>query len=868
MESNETFDAFRHRVLETLDAERILRFWDEIDLLAQLRQKNKGRQKQVIHDVPRPPLETVTPHDCAPRLFKDIYFKAAALMGYNVTYLPSWNLFDPCVESDIVQSEHKAGNVMDAVRIRRLCRTRVAKRMEHEKTVLQRLGIFADWRGIRPHLESRYEARLLDGFGLLMERGYLTKEAKPSYWCINCQTILTQEELQFRPRKSSAAYVRFPVRRGLERLGSDVALLVWVAELWALPAGIAIALPKRGEYVVVEHEEHTLIVEAATAQRVWGETDAQILERLDTSELLTCTCSHPLLNIELPVVVSEVQNGSKKASGLFLAVPGHNQDDYAVRLEHNFKIVSIIDDEGRLTEDAERFCGLNVFEASEHIALQLDNVGCLVHTDTMETQYPHCWTCGMPAIFRPADQWLFDAKRHHLAERSLRELEAVEPGPEGQLPLVERIASKSKFGVSRQRVWGLPVPAFYCRKCGTQLEVDRGVKAVRDLISHKGTDAWFRTKADDILSNEIACSRCGEREFRKDTSILDPRMVTVLAALLGMEGRRESSAVGDIYLEQDEEMFEWVARLLLTLFASKEVLPMQFLHVQNVKNELPSPETFSQVSLDALLADSKAGCDLFRLLVASAPDSGSDLISLLRTRYARLTEPLLEATFHALNAKPVQRLSSNLPLLDALFMEHFQTTAMRVARFYRQYRIHSSWQALDGLAEDLRDYARLVVFRAATQSRERRALSEGLLREWTIQCLKLVTPIVPVFAENLWQCAWASPNDKSIFLSEWSLPLDDSQPTLRVSRRSERLDGTFAEWIQVARRLRALVGDATEPIALSLDVPGRSALYEELREELSFVVGCPVRLFETEPAPTEGRVVRLSTFLDTEGPIT
>lgn len=853
MEPKNTLDAFRNDLRDALDTEEILRFWEERDLLAQLRQKNKGRQKQVLHDVPRPPLEEVTPADVAHRILKDISFKAFALMGYNVTYLPSWNLFDPAVESDVVQAEHKAGNAMDPLRVRRQCRARVAKRMEHEKSILQRLGIFADWRGVRSSLESRYEARLLEGFGELMERGYLTKEAKPSYWCVHCQTILTPEELRFRPRKSASAYVRFPVREGLERLGCDVALLVWVVELWALPAGIAVAIPKKGEYVVLEDEGRTLIVEALTAQRVLGESRARELERLQLTELLQCTCSHPLLDMELPVILSEVPDGSKKGAGLFLAVPGHNQDDYAVRLEHNFKIVSIIDDEGRLTEDAERFCGINVFEASEHIALQLDNLGLLVHADTQEMPYPHCWTCEMPAIFRPADQWLFDSKRHHLAERLQRELSTLEAGPQGQDVLGARIASKNKFGVSRQRLWGLPVPAFYCRKCGVQLEVDRGVKAVRDLISHRGTDAWFRTKADDILAHDVVCSHCGEREFRKDTSILDPRMVTVLVALLDMEGRRESSAVGDIYLEEGEEMFEWMARLLLALFASKEALPMQFLHLQDIRKDLPSPETLAHPALDELLNDPKIGCDLYRLLMVSAPTPDSDLPLLLKERYARLTEPLIEATYRSRHAtKSLQRLPF-LSTFDALFTEHFQTKAMEVARCYRRYAFYGAWKALDALCQDLHEYTRLVAFRAERQSREHRALCEGLLRERTLQLLKLVAPILPIFAETLWRVGFNAA--ESLFLTEWTLPLDDSPSALRMSRRVERPEGTFAEWIHTVRQLRAC-----EATLLYVDLPERVSLYADLEEELAYSVGRPVTVVTQKPSPGGGNVVALSAL--------
>lgn len=849
METKNTLEDFRNHLFDVLSSEETLRFWEESDLLAQLRQKNKGRQKQVFHDVPRPPLERVTPADVAHRLLKDISFKAFALMGYNVSYLPSWNLFDPAVESDIVQAEHKAGHTMDSLRVRRQCRARVVKRMEHEKVVLQRLGIFADWRGIRSHLESRYEARLLEGFGGLMERGYLTKEARPSYWCIRCQTILTPEELRLKPRKSNSAYVRFPVRRGLERLGADVALLVWVSELWALPAGIAVAIPKEGDYLVFEYEGRTLIVESLTAQRIWGESEARERERLSLEELIRCTCSHPLFDMELPVVLSEVPERSKKKEGLFLAVPGHNQDDYAVRLEHNFKIVSIIDDEGRLTEHAERFCGINVFEASEHIAFQLDHLGFLVHADAHEMPYPHCWTCDMPAIFRPADQWLFDSKRHRLSERVQRELSLIEAGPQGHGALLARLGAQDKFGVSRQRVWGIPVPAFYCRKCGVQLEVDRGVKAVRDLISHRGTDAWFRAKAEDILSSDIVCSHCGGREFRKDTSILDPRMVTVLVALLEMGGRRESSAVGDIYLEQDEEMFEWMARWLLALFASKEALPMRFLHVQNMGEEVPSPEALSDPALGDLLDDPRTGCDLYRVLMVSAPEPGPHLIEQLRERYSRLTEPLIEATYWSRQAKLFQRFPSHLPVLDVLFGEHFQAKAVEVAQCYRSYAFRRVWRTLDALSQDLHEYTRLVVFRAERQSREHRMIGEGLLREWTFQFLKLVAPILPIFAETLWRVGFGA--SESLFLTEGTLPWDESLPVLRTSRRTERPEGTFAEWIHTVRQLRVC-----EANVLYVDVPERVPLYTELKEELAYGVGRPITV--TTQIGGEGKRVALS----------
>jgi isoleucyl-tRNA synthetase len=868
MPARSSFSAYADNLLASFQDDAILRYWTESHLLAQLRQKNKGRQKQVIHDIPRPPLANVRPRDVAHRVLKDVYCKAAALMGYNVTYTPAWNLFDAAVESDVVQSEYQAGHLMDAVKVRKQCKTRVSKRMEKEKALLQRLGLFADWRGIRPHLEPRYEARLLDGFGLLMDGGFLTKEAEPSYWCIRCKTILTEDELRLRPRKSSSAHVRFPVREGLERLGVDVSLMVWVVELWALPAGIAIALPKQGQYVAVPFEGHVLIIEEGTARRALRVGTDQVLETLSTEELLQCTCSHPLLDAELPVVLSENHHCAGRSNGLFLAVPGHNQEDYSVRLEHNFKIVSIIDDEGRLTEDAERFCGLDVFAASQHIALQLDNTGFLIGTDPVETLYPHCWMCDSPAVFRPADQWLFDPKRHRLGERTARDLAAIELYPEDMAQgLAARLRTRRRWGVSRQRVWSLPVPAFYCQKCGGQLEVDRGVKAVRDLISHKGTDAWFRMKADAILSNDIACSACGEREFRKDTSILDPRMVTVLASLAQMEGRRETSAVGDIYLEQEEEGPEWVAHMLLTLSATKDHLPMQFLHVVDARPMLPPDDVLDcEAHLD-LLNEPAGGADIFRLLmVAVPPGSANDgLLSLLRDEYGRLRQALLYTAYVSNGAKHLTRLPTNLPLVDALFGDHFRTEARRLAHAYRRYEFREAWRRARSLAQDLEDYARIV---AADQSgdKDEKSLARSLLREWSLQFLKATTPLVPMLTEHLWQHAWNPPENGSIFLSDWPFPIEESAPLPRPFHHDARRSGTFGEWIAVARRLRGEREDAS-PIALIVDVPERLAFYGELAPALGVAACRPVTVIPANGASPETDGARLSDLLASLEPV-
>ncbi|MBT3265667.1 class I tRNA ligase family protein [Candidatus Poribacteria bacterium] len=851
MTKQPSYDEFAEAVRASLSDDEIVQFWTDGDLLAQLRQKNKGRQKQVIHDIPRRPQADPSPHDLAHRVLKDIYFKAAALMGYNVSYTPSWNLFDPCAETVSAQETREKGSAADAVDVRRRSKAQVAERMQTEKELLQRLGIFADWRGIRPTLEARYEARLLDGFGALMEQGFLTKDSKPSYWCVECQTILTTDELVHRPRKSAAAYVRFPVRAGLERLGVNVSLMVWVVELWALPAGIAVALPKDGSYVAVEYEGDILIIEEETAQSVLESADLPIIERLDASELLECTCSHPLVDVELPVVHCQMNGAPRRGTGLFLAVPGHNQDDYVVRLEHNYRIVSIIDDDGRLTEDAEAYCGLGVFDASQHIALHLDNLGYLMLADPVELPYPHCWTCESPAVFRPADQWMFDPAKKRLAARAAQALQGIDCFPAGYRDeLVDRVGSQEEWCASRQRVWGLPVPAFYCQKCGEQLEVERSVKAARDFISHKGTDAWFPAKADDILANDVICAGCGAREFRKDTSIVDPRMATLLTTLLNMEGRRETAAVGDIYIEQTDRAEAWLGRLLLALYATKEHFPTQFLHVCDARAQAGPEDLLARRSLSSLLDDTAGGSDMLRLLVlsedADASDSDAEALDRVATIYSELSDTLCRLAYTTRDAARMVKTAAPPPAMTRMFATHFETTRHEIVRAFREYDFTAAWEGVRSLRADIDGVCATVDEMEETEEDDQGQIDrmKSMLREWGLQYLKLCTPFVPMLAEHVWRAGYGAPDAESIFLSEWSLPTNGNarrRPELPPVEES----APYRPWMDAATDMRTRVESRQRrPRKAVLIVQDAETLatITQTEEDLSAFVGVPVKV--------------------------
>lgn len=818
MAAKKTFDAFRKQALEDARDADLVERWEEIALLAQLRQKNKGKDKHVFHDIPRPPQNELNPLLLSVRMRKDIYLKAAALMGFNVAYSPSWDLFDGGVENEALRDENAAGRAFDSDLVRGSCRRSAQERMETERAALKQLGVFADWRGVKPHLEARYEAKLLDSFGRLMTAGLVKRQLKPGCWCIECRTDLSETEQAVRNRKSTGAYIRFPLRAGLERLGANAGVAARVFELWTMPAGAALALSPDASYEAVRFNGKPLVIEKESVDKLTSESEIERIETIEAAELLQCVCSHPLLDAELPIVMRGEEEGAfvlVSRSGkkrlfpeqLFLASDADPFGGQSPRLAYNYRIGSIMNESGEMTEEAETFCGLSIQEAHEHIALRLDYMGMLIRADDGELAYPHCWTCESPAAFRPIDQWTFDASKSGLLRRVVQGLELFEARPSSlKGRLKKRVPLQERWEASQPGVWGLPVPAFYCRKCGGQLDVEPSVKTARDLISHKGADAWFSVEPDDALPKDAVCPSCGAREFRRDTSVMTPWMASLLDAIQNMDSRRENAKIGDIFMERADDALDWIARLLTLLYALRGGCPTKFLHYINLKNSGTRLKALADPKRMRVL-EQPGGSDLFRLFALrhtfSTTTSAEDAAERLEEQRAEFENILLRAAFLTRKQKAPKGNASigSIPYLPALFAAWFDGAKAEIESAYQAYEFDAAWETLRGALrqfETMADYLETAPTRMPKSKRPDLPLIERAYYECALQLLKLTTPFLPMTAERLWIRAFREPDGSSVFLSN---ALRGSQNWKRGKKRIDP-PGSFEIWADAARAVQ------------------------------------------------------------------
>ena len=770
-----------------LTEEKILKLWDEIDVYAQLIQRAKSTP-YILREMP-----TATHHFkldmLKGKICQDVFLKSNMMQGMGVEYIPHWDYYTPTVETKALSREYKDGT-FDAIRFRRQCRREFQREVEQQQNQLRALGIFGDWKKGKT-LDSRDEAKIINAFSTLQELGYLNKDQKLGAWCPKCNTILDADEMKSQPSPAYSGYVKFPISIGLEEFGEDVYLLAWLQDLWHLAGSVAIGLQEGSEYWIVELGGEILLLTEDDLSACFPPDHQGDIKRLQTCpvDVLTdCICAHPFLGTDLPVIVipdlsqrgdvSDEGTKPQPLTGVRPLTPGHRPDDYQIAQILQLPITSVIDDAGRLTEDSEQFCGLEVSDAGKFIAFELEKRGYLISAGFEEIHQPHCWRCDIPVLFRSVQQWIFSLDNNQLRERVLCSDEQLAYyDPKDRDWIQQTIQELSPPPASRHRGWGTPIPIFQCQKCGRELSDTRIIKAIRTLVSRRGADSWFKLNAEDLLPPNTLCPNCDGKEFRKEFTTLDGRFAVLLNTINNFGVKKNEIDPLNVYFFYPNQFHKWFAQFVLTSIAISDVEPLSVELTgdrSNVQSVDVNPSWMDEYPKDVLRL-----CCLHPNLDLSSIETH---LQQCQQEYSALQELCAVILGHLEDFT----LDPEAPQLDLMMpdAQELSTTASileSIDSAYQRRDYYQAWCLLrDFCQSDLEQFVDNW-FKASATVPEKRSCQTMLL-EILYVLVQRFAPIIPFFSEQtyasirMWVDTTLPPADpqsqneselSSIFLKSW-----------------------------------------------------------------------------------------------------
>jgi isoleucyl-tRNA synthetase len=554
--------------------------WKEIDLYGLLHQHGKGRKKYVLHDGPPYANGDVHMGTALNKISKDLVMRYKSMRGFHTPYVPGWDCHGMPIEHKVVETLPEAER-KDRQRIRTECRKYAERFVDKQRGQFKQLGILGDWEHPYLTMSPEYQAAIVRLFGELALKGLIYRGLKPVHWCPACQSALAEAEVEYEDHTSPSVTVRFELASGWpESLGNKPAgkiyLPIWTTTPWTLPANRAVCVHPEFTYALVESEgEHYILakelIEAnwknfGKAYRVVSETKGQALEHL--------TLQHPFLAYQVPVILGghvTLDSGT----GCVHTAPGHGQEDFVVGKQYKLEVFNPVGENGCFTSAFPEMQGQFVFKANPKIVELLKERGALLHSENVAHSYPHCWRHHQPIIFRATEQWFLNVDRDGFRQKLLDIIQKdVTWVPEASRNrIASMVASRPDWCLSRQRNWGVPLPIFYCKECGEPVIREDVFKKVEELVRAQNADVWFTPEARAVLPEGSACAKCGGREFRQETDILDVWFDSGASHAAVLALRPELKFPADLYLEGSDQHRGWFQVSLLTAVATMGQAP-------------------------------------------------------------------------------------------------------------------------------------------------------------------------------------------------------------------------------------------------------------------------------------------------------
>jgi isoleucyl-tRNA synthetase len=678
--------------------------WESIGLYKKIQKIGESRPSFVLHDGPPYANGRIHLGTALNKVLKDFIIKSKTMQGYRAPYLPGWDCHGLPIEIKVDQLLGKKKAEMSSLEIREECKKYALKFVDIQRKQFKRLGVFGEWEAPYLTMHPEYEAEVLRHLAAFFASGNVYKGKKPVHWCASCRTALAEAEIEYKDRESPSIYVGFPMMSDLSEKfpaleNKQVFVLIWTTTPWTLPANLAIAFHPDYEYSAFEAKGKVYIAAKRLVPVLSEELGIGKTKELVTflgKEMEGFKARHPFIDRESVFVMADYVT-LDQGTGCVHTAPGHGHEDYLTGIKYKMDIYTPVDNEGNFTSQVKKYGGMNVFEANKIINEDMTKNGSLLREDKIVHSYPHCWRCKKPVIFRATAQWFISMDESGLRTKALDEIKKIKWIPHwGEERISNMMEARPDWCISRQRTWGVPIPAFYCHECGFILANEEITLRIADIFLAEGANSWFTREVEELLPPDTKCPQCRSTRFKKENNILDVWFES--GASHNVLGKRDDLPwPSDIYIEGHDQYRGWFNSSLIIGVAAKGSSPYKtcithgFVLDEEGKGMSKSLGNF----VDPEEVINKNGAEILRLWVAMLnykEDArfGGETVSRIVEAYRKIrnTWRFILGNLHDFDPDSESVSPKDMMLLDKWILEKANRIGQRILKGYEDYEYH------------------------------------------------------------------------------------------------------------------------------------------------------------------------------------
>lgn len=764
--------------------------WEKNRLYYKIVEKNQGKPSYILHDGPPYANGEIHLGTALNKTLKDIIVKYKNMSGFCSPYVPGWDTHGLPIELKAMKAIGVENGAIPPVELRKHCRDFALTHVANQMRQFKRLGTLGDYDDPYVTLKPEYEARQIEVFGEMAKKGYMYKGLKPVYWCPDCNTALAEAEIEYSNDPCHSIYVKFNVTddKGIfTALGLDLSkiyFVIWTTTTWTIPGNLAICLGPEYNYTLVKAgDEYYVMADelVKTTMETAGITDYTTEHLFAGAELEGMKTKHPLYDRLSPIIVGDHVT-LESGTGCVHTAPGYGVEDFEVCKNYDdIGILVCVDSKGRQTAEAGEFEGMDTDTANKAIAAKLEETGALLAVQKIVHQYPHCWRCNSPIIYRATEQWFCSV--NGFRDEAVKAIENVKWIPEwGEDRIKGMVRDRSDWCISRQRTWGVPIPIVYCKDCGKPIVNDETIKAIADMFRKEGSDSWWTKEVSEFIPESVKCE-CGCGEFTKEYDIMDVWFDSGVSHTAVMEQHEGLTWPADLYLEGADQYRGWFQSSLLTSVVYKGTAPYKAVctHGWVVDGEGKTMHKSLGNGIDPSEITDQYGADILRLWVASS-DYHSDIrisktiLSQLSDAYKKIRNTARFILGNLGNGKgfdpDADSVSDDkLTELDKWALMRLDALIDKVNEGYDSFDFHIAFHAIHNfcvidMSNFYLDIIKDRLYCEKEDSELRRAAQTTMYRILSAVA-RLAAPIISFTAEEIWQFMPHSASDdkESVFLN-------------------------------------------------------------------------------------------------------